>query len=102
MLPTLSKDIFCSKLSAYGFDEVSVSWFESYLSGRSQIVIVGASMSEECQLTVGSTQKAGRNFSGLKVQFPTSKFGSKGKCTPILSALEAFLTTTQELQSWQF
>ena len=52
---TLNKDIFCSKLSAYGFDEVSVSWFESYLSGRSQIVIVGASMSQECQLTVGST-----------------------------------------------
>ena len=55
---TLSKDIFCSKLKAYGFDDVAVSWFESYLSGRSQVVIVGASISEECRLTVGSPQGA--------------------------------------------
>ena len=47
--------LFCP-LFLFGFDDVAVSWFESYLSGRSQIVIVGASMSEECQLTVGSTQ----------------------------------------------
>ena len=37
---------------------MAVAWFNSYLSGRSQIVIVGASLSEECHLTVGSPQGA--------------------------------------------
>ena len=33
---------------------------------------------------------------------PTSKFGSKGECTPILSVLEVFLTMYRELRSWPF
>ena len=45
--------------------------------------------------------RPGEIFRG-KVPIPTSKFGSKGKYTPILSALEAFLTTSRELQSWPF
>ena len=55
---TLSKDIFCDKLRIYGFDKTSVEWFNSYLSGRRQVVMIGSAMSEECQLTVGSPQGA--------------------------------------------
>ena len=55
---TLSKDIFCDKLRIYGFDKTSVEWFNSYLSGRRQVVMIGSAISEECQLTVGSPQGA--------------------------------------------
>ena len=55
---TLSKEIFCKKLKIYGFDEKSVEWFRSYLTNRSQMVMVGASMSEECRLNIGSPQGA--------------------------------------------
>ena len=55
---TLSKDIFCAKLKQYGFDEKSIAWFNSYLSGRSQRVMIGSTISEPVTLTVGSPQGA--------------------------------------------
>ena len=35
---TLSADIFCKKLKVYGFDQNSINWFMSFLTGRSQKV----------------------------------------------------------------
>ena len=55
---TLSKDIFCGKLEKYGFDEKSVKWFKSYLTNRSQRVMIGSTISEPVNLTVGSPQGA--------------------------------------------
>ena len=47
---TLSKDIICKKLQVYGFDKTSVKWFYSYLSERSQVVMIGSKMSEPVEL----------------------------------------------------
>ena len=55
---TLSKEIFCEKMKMYGFDEKSVKWFCSYLTGRSQRVMIGSTISEPVTLTVGSPQGA--------------------------------------------
>ena len=55
---TLSKEIFCKKLRIYGFDKTSTDWFKSYLTDRSQCVMVGSHISSEIKLTVGSPQGA--------------------------------------------
>ena len=55
---TLSKDVFAQKLKALGFNEISVKWFESYLSSRSQCVMIGSKISKPVQLDVGSPQGA--------------------------------------------
>ena len=55
---TLSRDIFCSKLKAYGFDLTSRNWFRSYLTDRSQCVMIGSHMSGKVTLKVGSPQGA--------------------------------------------
>ena len=55
---TLSKDIFCQKLRAFGFNENSVKWFDSYLSDRSQCVMIGSTISDPISLDVGSPQGA--------------------------------------------
>ena len=55
---TLSRDIFCSKLKAYGFDLTSRNWFRSYLTDRSQCVMIGSHMSSKVTLKVGSPQGA--------------------------------------------
>ena len=39
-----------------GFNETSVKWFHSYLSERTQKVMIGSSMSEPVELTLGSPQ----------------------------------------------
>ena len=53
---TLCKIIVCRKLKAYGFDKTSVQWFESYLSDRTQCVMVGSTLSDPITLKVGSPQ----------------------------------------------
>ena len=55
---TLSKDIFCKKLEVYGFDKTSVNWFNSYLSNRSQRVMIGSTISAPVSLEVGCPQGA--------------------------------------------
>ena len=42
----LDHKIFLEKLKAYNFDNDSIAWFESYLSGRTQIVQVESKFSE--------------------------------------------------------
>ena len=53
---TISKDIICQKLKAYGANKSSVNWFNSYLSERSQRVMIGSTMSEPVELLLGSPQ----------------------------------------------
>ena len=42
---TLSAEILCTKLKIYGFDEKSCNWFNSFLTGRSQQVKIGRTLS---------------------------------------------------------
>ena len=53
---TLSKDIICQKLKVFGFDKKSISWFNSYLSERTQVVNIGSAISEPVELNLGSPQ----------------------------------------------
>ena len=53
---TLSKDIICQKMKIMGFNETCVKWFYSYLSERTQKVMIGSTMSKEVELTLGSPQ----------------------------------------------
>ena len=55
---TLSKDIVCKKLKCHGFDNNSVNWFKSYLTERSQRVMIGSTISDPITLKVGSPQGA--------------------------------------------
>ena len=43
-------EIFLQKLRVYNFDEATVQWFNSYLSGRSQVVQVESKQSSSCNL----------------------------------------------------
>lgn len=54
----IDHSILLKKLSIYGFDSNSISWFKSYLEDRTQIVQVGESFSKEIKITVGSPQGA--------------------------------------------
>ena len=53
---TLNTDILCSKLKIYGFDKLSCAWFRSFLTGRSQRVKIGATLSNRMMLTSGVPQ----------------------------------------------
>ena len=55
---TISKEVFCRKLEIYGFDKTSVKWFDSYLSNRSQITMIGSSKSKKLELNIGTPQGA--------------------------------------------
>ena len=49
-------DILCKKLEAYGFDELTVSWFEAFLKNRSQKVKINGSHSKTNKLYSGVPQ----------------------------------------------
>ena len=53
---TISKDIICKKLKIFGCDETSVKWVYSYLSERSQQVMIGSTLSDPVELLLGSPQ----------------------------------------------
>ena len=54
---TLDHDILLHRLkSKLGINDVAYKWFKSYLSGRSQQVIVNGSVSSKCNLDVGVPQ----------------------------------------------
>ena len=53
---TISKDIICQKLKIFGCDETSVKWVHSYLSERSQQVMIGSTLSDSMELLLGSPQ----------------------------------------------
>ena len=50
--------MLCRKLEIYGFDKTSVKWFDSYLSNRSQITLIGSTMSTQLELNLGTPQGA--------------------------------------------
>jgi hypothetical protein len=53
---TLCPSLFCEKLKNYGFDNNTYKWFMSFLTGRSQRVKIGTSLSESVKLTSGVPQ----------------------------------------------
>ena len=53
---TLDHSLLCAKLNFYGFDPVSVNFFESYLIGRQQKVILDESFSRIAHVTSGVPQ----------------------------------------------
>ena len=59
MLPLTrcQRTLFARNLSkCYGFDKTSVNWFYSYLSERTQRVMIGSTLSDPVQLKLGSPQ----------------------------------------------
>ena len=46
---TVNHSILLDKLSAIGFDETTMSWMQSYLEGRKQVVEVNGTMSPPSQ-----------------------------------------------------
>ena len=53
---TLNPNIMCEKLKIYGFDQISCAWFRSFLTGRSQVVKIGRSLSNKQMLQLGVPQ----------------------------------------------
>ena len=49
-------EILCQKLPIYGFNDSTVSFFKSYLSGRSQHVQIGSVKSEQLPIKFGIPQ----------------------------------------------
>ena len=53
---TLNPNFLCAKLKIYGFDQISCAWFRSFLTGRSQRVKIGKSLSNKLWLNYGVPQ----------------------------------------------
>jgi hypothetical protein len=53
---TLDPGILCKKLEIYGFDKISVNWFRSFITGRSQRVKTNQSISGKQKLESGVPQ----------------------------------------------
>ena len=53
---TLNTSILCKKLKIYGFDNLSCAWFRSFLTGLSQRVKIGTTLSNKLMLTTGVPQ----------------------------------------------
>ena len=52
----LEADLLCEKFKLYGFNEVSVGWFTSFLTGRRQRVKIGGKISSSIDLESGVPQ----------------------------------------------
>ena len=53
---TLDPALMCDKLRIYGFDIIAVNWFCSFLTGRSQCIKIGSSLSKSAPLSSGVPQ----------------------------------------------
>ena len=53
---TLDIQLLCEKLKLYGFSEETIKWFKSFLTGRTQRVRIGQSLSEAAILLSGVPQ----------------------------------------------
>ena len=53
---TLNHQILIHKLNFYGITNISLNWFESYLSGRKQFVEINNTISSEQSITTGVPQ----------------------------------------------
>ena len=53
---TLDSNILCKKLKIYGFDKLACAWFRSFLTGRSQRVKIGRTLSNPRELQSGVPQ----------------------------------------------
>ena len=52
----LDQEILCKKLKFYGFEELSINWFRSFLTGRKQRVKIGDMISVSLDLISGVPQ----------------------------------------------
>ena len=52
----VSPEILLKKLAAYGFDELSTNWVESYLTGRTQCVYIDGVLSSPLAVDIGVPQ----------------------------------------------
>ena len=53
---TVNHTIVLQKLASYGVNDSTLSWFSSYLSGRSQTVSVNSTLSDSKDINVGVPQ----------------------------------------------
>ena len=53
---TVKPQVLLDKLKIYGFNQLSLSWIDSYLSNRRQAVRIGKHTSQEVELTLGTPQ----------------------------------------------
>ena len=53
---TMDTNLLCAKLEIYGFSAISVKWFRSFLTGRTQRVKIGTKMSSAMELVTGVPQ----------------------------------------------
>ena len=53
---TVMPKVIIEKLKVYGFDYMARRWMESYLTGRSQITMVGGKLSKAVDLCYGTPQ----------------------------------------------
>lgn len=53
---TIDRAILLEKLKRYGFDDIALNWFRSYLSERSQVVTANGIYSDEKEVNVGVPQ----------------------------------------------
>ena len=53
---TVNHDILLKKLGLYGFDDLALRWFSSYLSDRHQVVCIGDELSDPLLVTCGVPQ----------------------------------------------
>ena len=53
---TLNVDLLCKKLKIYGCNEKTCKWFNSFLTGREQVVKIGKAISTPKQLSSGVPQ----------------------------------------------
>ena len=58
----LDISILCDKLKLYGFSEITVDWFRSFLTNRTQKVKIGDTLSDSCQLHSGVPQGGSRTW----------------------------------------
>ena len=53
---TVQPQILIDKLALYGFEETSLKWIKSYLTGRTQAVKIDGCVSGQVELTLGTPQ----------------------------------------------
>ena len=53
---TVQHTILLEKLKAIGMEEIAVQWFQSYLTGREQLVDISDTFSEKCSVECGVPQ----------------------------------------------
>ena len=89
---SVNHEILLHKLEKYGVLNVSLSWFQSYLSSRSQIVKVNGKISNVCTVNIGVTQ--GTILGPILFVIYVNDFDNFKDFTCIRYADDSFLSST--------